>query len=158
SFAIGVNATATAANLATALDAKIQDLAQKDLAAASAVQASNEFFNIDAANPPLRVDGPPFDTATQLRPATATDTVRWYTGDDATADPRATMSARVADAITVTYGIRANEEALRTSVKNFATFAAVSFSATDPAAHERFNALAARITANLAPSSTKQQI
>jgi flagellin-like hook-associated protein FlgL len=158
SFAIGATAADTAANLASVLDTKIQGLAKTDLAAASAVEASNEFFNIDAAHPPQRVDGPPFDTATALRDATATDTVRWYTGDDATNDPRATMKARVDDAITVNYGIRGNEEALRTSVQNFATFAAMSFSASDPSARDRYNALAQRIGANLAPNSSVQQI
>jgi len=158
SFAIGATAADTAANLAGVLDTKIQALAKTDLAAASAVAASNGFFNIDAAHPPQRVDGPPFDTATAMRDATATDTVRWYTGDDATDDPRATMSARVDDAITVNYGIRGNEEALRTSVQNFATFAAMSFSAGDASARDRYNALTQRIGANLAPSSSVQQI
>ena len=41
-------------------------LANTQLVAASAVQAGNEFFNTDASHPPLRVDGPPFDTATGL--------------------------------------------------------------------------------------------
>lgn len=158
SFAIGATAANTAANLASALDAKIQGLAKTDLAAASAVAASNGFFNIDAGHPPQRVNGPPFDTATAMRDATATDTVRWYTGDDATNDPRATMKARVDDAITVNYGIRGNEEALRNSVQNFATFAAVSFSASDSSARDRYNALTQRIGANLAPSSSVQQI
>ena len=34
---------------------------------------------IDAANPPQRVDGPPFDTATALVDGTAGNTVSWYT-------------------------------------------------------------------------------
>ncbi|HLL28366.1 MAG TPA: flagellar biosynthesis protein FlgL [Xanthobacteraceae bacterium] len=158
SFAIGATAADTATNLANAIDSQIQTLAKTDLAAASAVQASNEFFNIDASHPPLRVNGPPFDSATGLRNATATDTVRWYTGDDATDDPRSTMSARVDDSITVNYGIRANEEAIRNSVQNFATFAAMTFPASDPTAQDRYNALAARVGDNLAPSTTKQQI
>jgi len=158
SFAIGANAAATAANLAGVLDTKIQALAKTDLAAASAVAASDNFFNTDASTPAQRVNGPPFDTATSLRDATATDTVKWYTGDDATNDPRATMSARVDDAITVSYGIRGNEEALRTTVQNFATLAAVSFSGSDPSANDRYNALTQRIGSNLAPSSTVQQI
>jgi flagellin-like hook-associated protein FlgL len=158
SFAIGANAAATAANLAGVLDTKIQALAKTDLAAASAVAASDNFFNTDASNPAQRVNGPPFDTATSLQNATATDTVKWYTGDDATNDPRATMSARVDDAITVSYGIRGNEEALRTTVQNFATLAAVSFSGSDPSANDRYNALTQRIGTNLAPSSTVQQI
>jgi flagellar hook-associated protein 3 FlgL len=158
SFAIGANAAATAANLAGVLDTKIQALAKTDLAAASAVAASDNFFNTDASNLAQRINGPPFDTATSLRDATATDTVKWYTGDDATNDPRATMSARVDDAITVSYGIRGNEEALRTTVQNFATLAAVSFSGSDPSANDRYNALTQRIASNLAPSSTVQQI
>src|ERR1700730_14534223 len=59
SFAIGANAAATAANLAGVLDTKIQALAKTDLAAASAVAASNNFFNTDASNPAQRVNGPP---------------------------------------------------------------------------------------------------
>jgi flagellar hook-associated protein 3 FlgL len=158
SFAIGANAAATAANLAGVLDTKIQALAKTDLAAASAVAASNNFFNTNASNPAQRVNGPPFDTATSLRNATATDTVKWYTGDAGTNDPRSTMMARVDDAITVSYGIRGNEEALRTTVQNFATLAAVSFSGSDPSANDRYNALTQRIGINLAPSSTVQQI
>jgi flagellar hook-associated protein 3 FlgL len=155
SFAIGATAADTAANLASALDTKIQGLAKTDLVAASAVQTSNEFF---ADDPPQRVAGPPFATATSLRNATATDTVRWYTGDNGTGDPRATMSARVDDSITVNYGIRANEVALRTSVQNMATFAAMSFSGSDPSASARYSALAQRIGSNIAPNPNVQQI
>lgn len=158
SFAIGATVANTATNLAAAIDTKIQSLAKTDLAAASAVAASDNFFNTDASNPAQRVNGPPFDTATSLRNATATDTVKWYTGDDGTNNPRSTMMARVDDAITVSYGIRGNEEALRTSVQSFATLAAVSFSGSDPSANDRYNALTQRIGTNLAPSSTVQQI
>ena len=56
--------------------------------AASAVAAGNDFFNTDASHPPQRVDGPPFDTATALVDGTAANTVAWYTGDNATDDPR----------------------------------------------------------------------
>lgn len=157
-FAIGATAADTAANLASALDGAIQTSAQTDLAAASAIQASNEFFDTDANNPAQRVDGPPFDSATQLRDATATDTVKWYTGDDATDDPLSTMTARVDDAITVKYGIRGNEEAIRNVVKNFATLAAVSFSSTDPNADARYTALATKVGNSLAPNSSTQQI
>jgi hypothetical protein len=68
------------------------------------------------------------------------------------------MTARVDDAITVKYGVRANEEAIRNVVKNFATFAAVSYSGSDPNAADRYTALGTRIGNNLAPSTTKQQI
>jgi flagellin-like hook-associated protein FlgL len=159
SFAIGATAADTANNFAGALDSAIQTSAQTDLAAASAVQASTEFFDTDADNPAQRVAGTgPFYNATSLRDATATDTVQWYTGDDATDDPRGTMTARVDDSITVKYGVRGNEEAIRDVVKNFATFAAVSFSGSDPNAADRYTALGTRVGNNLAPSTTKQQI
>src|SRR6185312_13821292 len=157
-FSIGATAADTANNLAGVLDTQIQATAQVDLQAASAVEASNNFFDTDAANPAQRVDGPPFDSATALRDATATDTVKWYTGDDATDDPLNTMTARVDDSITVKYGIRGNEEALRNVVKNFATLAAVSFSASDPNTQNRYTSLATRVGNSLAPNSTTQQI
>lgn len=157
-FAIGATAGDTATNLASAMDAQIQKSAQVDLEASSAVEASNNFFDTDADNPAQRVDGPPFDSATALRDATVTDTVKWYTGDDATDDPLGTMTARVDDSITVKYGIRGNEEALRNVVKNFATLAAVSFSASDPNTQNRYTSLATRVGNSLAPNSTTQQI
>ena len=45
--------------------------------------------------------------------------------------------------------MRANESALRTTVENLAAFAAMSFSASDPNAHARYEALAQRISGNL---------
>lgn len=159
SFAIGATVGDTAANLASAIDGKIKSAAKIDLVAASAIAASDNFFNTDADHPAQRVDGTPsFYEATSLRDATATDTVKWYTGDDATGDPRSTMSARVDDAITVNYGIRGNEEALRQTVQGFATLAAVTFSGSDPDAMQRYNALTSRVGSNLAPSTTSQQI
>lgn len=65
-FTIGANAAATAGNFQTALTSSISTLGATSLTAASSVQASNEFFNADVNNPPMRVDGPPFDTATGL--------------------------------------------------------------------------------------------
>ncbi|HWK86639.1 MAG TPA: flagellar biosynthesis protein FlgL [Xanthobacteraceae bacterium] len=159
SFAIGATADDTAANIAGALDGAIQTAGKTDLVAASAMAASNDFFNIDADHPPQRVSGTgPFYNATSLRDATATDTVRWYTGDDATGDPRASMTARVDDAITVSYGVRGNEEAIRNAVQNFATLAVMSFSGSDPDAHDRYVALTQRAGDNLAANPAKQQI
>jgi flagellar hook-associated protein 3 FlgL len=158
SFAIGATPGDTAINLAAAIDTQIQHFANTDLAAASAAQASHDFFAIDADNPPQRVDGPPFETATALRDATATDTVHWYVGDDATDDPRKTAIARIDDAITVNYGIRGNEEALRNVVQNLATFAATSFSPSDTDARDRYVALARRVGTNLAPPPGIQKI
>ena len=79
----------TAANLQTALTQSLGTLADTTLSAASAVAAGNDFFNIDDANPPQRVDGPPFDTATALVDGTAANTVSWYLGEAGTDDARA---------------------------------------------------------------------
>ena len=84
-------------------------MAATELTAASAVAAGNDFFDTDASNPPQRVDGPPFDTATAMIDGTAANTVQWYIGDSGTDDPRSTAVARADTSLTVSYGSRANE-------------------------------------------------
>ena len=149
---------ATAANLQAALLTSIGNLANTELVAASAVQAGNDFFNTDANNPPQRVDGPPFDTATAMIDGTPANTVAWYTGDDATDDPRSTALARADQSLTVSYGARANEQGLRVAVQNLAVFAAVQFSGADPDGQEQYNALQHRIGANLNGMPNQQSI
>jgi flagellar hook-associated protein 3 FlgL len=148
-FLIGATPADTAANITAALDTQIQRFAQTDLAAASAIQAGNEYFATDAANPPLRVDGPPFDTATGLVAGTPANTVSWYMGDNGTDSARATSTARIDDAITVDYGARANEEGIRWVVQNTAVFAAASFAGEDDISRERYYALAGRVGASM---------
>ena len=126
--------------------------------AASAVAAGNDFFNTDASNPPQRVAGPPFDTATALVNGTAADTVNWYLGDDATDDPRNTAIARVDQSLAVSYGVRANEHALATAVQSFAVFAAVSFSGSDPNAQGQYAALRQRVGAALVGVPNEQKL
>src|SRR3954447_26845165 len=77
-FVIGATPAATAANLQTALTAAIGKLADTSLTAASAVAAGNDFFG----NPPQRVVGPTFTTATATVAGTSADTVMWYIGED----------------------------------------------------------------------------
>jgi hypothetical protein len=144
SFLIGATVDNPATNLAAALDAEIQLAAKVELVASSAIQASEDFFAIDAANPPQRVDGPPFDTATAMIDGTAVNTVFWYLGEAATDDPRGTAIARVDETITVEYGARANEDGLRQTVQSLAVFAAMTFSDVDPDARARYHALAER--------------
>jgi flagellin-like hook-associated protein FlgL len=79
-FQIGADPDATAANLATALQASLEKLGGTALAAASTFAAADNFFN-GQGDPVLRVDGPPFDTATALVAATPADTVFWYRGE-----------------------------------------------------------------------------
>jgi hypothetical protein len=144
-FEIGATVDDTATNLAAALDAQIQQAAKVELVAASAVTASEDFFAIDSANPPQRVDGPPFDTATAMIDGTSANTVFWYVGEAAADDPRNTAIARIDETITVEYGARANEDGLRQTVQNLAAFAAMTFSDADPDARARYLALAERV-------------
>jgi flagellar hook-associated protein 3 FlgL len=157
-FTIGATPADTAANITAAMDTEVQRLAQVDLAAASAMQAGNDFFATDASNPPQRIAGsPPFHAATAMTDGTPANTISWYLGDNGTDNARATAVARVDDAIVVNYGARANEEGIRWIVQNEAVFAAISFSDTDPNARDRYYALAGRVGAAMdVPPGTQQ--
>jgi flagellar hook-associated protein 3 FlgL len=157
-FLIGATADDTAINLTAAIGVELERLAQVDLAAASAMQAGNDFFATDASNPPQRVAGPPFASATAMVAGTPANTISWYLGDNATDNARNTSVARVDDAITVNYGARANEDGIRWIVQNEAVFAAVSFSETDANARDRYYALAARVGTAMDMPPGMQQI
>lgn len=145
-FLIGATADDTATNITAAIGTELERLGRTELAAASAMQAGNDFFATDASNPPQRIAGsPPFYAATAMTNGTTSNTISWYLGDNATDNARATSVARVDDAITVNYGARANEEGIRWIVQNEAVFAAVSFSSADANARDRYYALAARV-------------
>jgi flagellar hook-associated protein 3 FlgL len=144
-FSIGADSTATAANLQAALGNSIGGLARTALSAASALAAADNFFNTDAANPPQRVAGPPFDTATGLVDATAANTVFWYTGEAGSQSARSTATARVDQSITVQYGLRANEEGIRWQLQHVAALAAISMPATDADSDGRAAALNTRL-------------
>ncbi len=143
-FTIGATSAVTATNLQAALTQGLGTLANTQLVAASAVQAGNDFFNTDATHPPQRVGGPSFATATTLVDGTA-NTVAWYTGDNATDDPRSTALARADQSLTVSYGARANEQGLRVAVQSLAVFAATQFSGSDPNGQAQYNALKQRL-------------
>jgi flagellar hook-associated protein 3 FlgL len=157
-FLIGADPAATTANLQARLTSAVGQLAQTSLSAASAIAAANDFFNVDGANPPRRVDGPPFDTATGLIAGTSANTVAWYTGEAGTLSARATAVTRIDTAMNVSYGMRANEEALRTPVANLAVFAAMTFFASDPNGQQRYTALTQRLQANLSEPTGTQKI
>ncbi len=159
SFEIGADAAATAANFQAALAQSIERAATTELAAASGFAAAQDFFAIDGANPPQRVDGPPFDSATALRDATATDTVRWYTGDDDSAvSARSTSVAKVDDQVNVAYGARANEEAFTWLVQNLAVLAAETFDDTSEADRVRYSEMSERAMANFSYPDGRQKI
>ena len=107
---------------------------------------------------PLRVNGPPFATASNLIGGTSANTVSWYTGETGTDSARGTAIARVDQSVTVQYGARANEQALRYQLQNVAVYASVTTNANNPNSKAQVNALQQRISANLAPQSGQQSI
>jgi len=153
-FTIGVDGTATATNLMNALKASIGQIADTSLTTASAVAASNNFFD----NPPQRVSGPPFDSAITLIDGTDADTVKWYVGEDGATPTRATASARIDSSMTANYGLRANEDALRSAVQNFAMFATANFLPSDPNANGNYRALSLRVASNLDGAQGQQKV
>jgi flagellin-like hook-associated protein FlgL len=157
SFAIGATPAATAANLNSALTSSIGTLAKTSLVAASAIRATHDFFD----QPPQRVDLTPpatLATATAAVNGTAANTVQWYTGDAGTGSARATSTVRVDPSVTVQYGIRANEDAIRSLMESVALLAAVTTSPTDPNGAGQISALNSRVAQNLTVTPGKQNI
>jgi flagellin-like hook-associated protein FlgL len=152
SFAIGATPAATSANLNAALNTSIGALANTSLVAASAVAASNNFFG----SPPLRVGTSPFAAATTLVPGTSANTVSWYTGEAGAGSARASSIARIDQSVTVQYGARANEQAIRSQLQSVAVLAAVT--STGPNAAAQVAALSSRVTQNLTAQPGQQTI
>jgi flagellar hook-associated protein 3 FlgL len=148
-FTIAPTSDVTATNLQNALTTALGTLADTALAAASAIKASSDFFDIDAANPPQRVAGPPFNTATAMVNGTTANTVTWYTGEAGASSARSTATAKVDQDIGVSYGLRANEEGIRWQVQQIAALAAISMPDTDPDTSARSAALNDRIRGGL---------
>jgi flagellar hook-associated protein 3 FlgL len=174
SFAIGVadpTATppvsaeeATAKNLNAAMSTAMTDLANGPMVAASAMQAGNNFFD----QPPMRVATKPLDQATALVEGTAANTVIWYQGEpniDDNGPARGSAVSQIDTSITVQYGARADEQALRNQLQTVAVFAAVSVdpdSLTDATyaknANAQIAALNTRVAQNLADVPGQQTI
>ena len=157
-FIIGASAASTAANLQAALTVGVGKLAGGALTAASAVGASNAFFSADANNPPQRVAGPPFASATALTAGSATNTVIWYTGEAGSDPARNTATAHPDQSLVVGYGARANEVGIRSLLQNIATLAAVTVSSSALNATDLSLALNQRLTANLTGSTGAQSL
>ncbi len=157
-FTLGASPAASAANLQAALTTALGNLGSTALTAASAMAAGENFFNIDDANPPQRVAGPPFDTATALVDGTAANTVSWYTGEAGSEAARTTALARADQTLALSYGMRANEQSLRQAMLGVAVFASVSFSPSDPQAGGAYEALKSRVVALLDGPPNQQRI
>lgn len=153
-FAIGATAADTAANFEAALNSLLAEAAQTDLAAASAFAAAEMFF-AGAGETQMRVDGPPFDSATALVAATDADTVKWYRGEDAPV-PRNTVTARVDDGLQVSYGVQANEAGPAELVRSLAVLAADSVASTDPSARGFYAAVNLRAADRLSEDVNPQ--
>jgi len=113
--------------------------------------------SVTAAIPPLRVGSVPFGTATTLVSGTPANTIAWYTGEAGPGPARAAATARVDPSAAVQYGIRANEQAIRSQVQTLAVFAAVT-TALSPNAALQMQALSERVAQNLMLQPGRQTI
>jgi flagellar hook-associated protein 3 FlgL len=111
-----------------------------------------------ATLPPLRVSGSPLSSATSLVSGTPANTISWYTGEAGQGSARATATARVDQSVTVQYGARANEAAIRSQLQTLAVFAAVTTSTTNPNAAAQVSALSERVAQNLVRQPGQQTI
>ncbi len=127
-FQIGATTAETAANIQAALKTALTSVGTTTLTAASAVEAANDFFDTANGAAPMRVAGPPYDTATGLVAGTANDTVIWYRGTNDTDTPRLDAQARVEDGLAVNYGVRANEDAFTSQIKQLAVLSSLDVS------------------------------
>lgn len=112
---------------------------------------------VTAIQPPLRVGGSPANTATTLVSGAA-NTVAWYTGEAGSGPARASSTARVDQASTVQYGVRANEQAIRAALQGVAVFASVTTSPTNPNSTSVVTALNQRVASVLTPTGTEQSL
>jgi flagellar hook-associated protein 3 FlgL len=112
---------------------------------------------VTAAQPPLRVGGVPFTTATTLVSGAA-NTVAWYTGEAGSGPARASSTARVDQTATIQYGVRANEQAIRSVLQSVAAFASVTVSPTSPNATALITAFNQRVATSLTPQGKQQSV
>lgn len=150
-FQIGGSASATLQNLRDSLVTALDGRSRTTLAAASSVVAAESFFAAGPNTPPKRVPSPP-ETATALVDGTSSNTVTWYTGDDdAGISARDGIAAQIDRAVSVSYGVRANERGITKTVAALAIFAAETYATGDTDQPARHQALADRVRSALAP-------
>lgn len=169
SFEIGADLDTTTANLKTSIDAALQNEAKTTLSAASSQVAAQNFFAGSLNNPPARVPGPDFENA--IAPPTKVgaidNTVIWYRGEDGILpldknDPaldtrtivvspssRGTASVQIDQGQTVGTGARANEEAFRVGLAQFAIMTLENFPADEPSSQARYEAMTTRVSDKL---------
>ncbi|MEI6574331.1 MAG: hypothetical protein WCO61_12425 [Alphaproteobacteria bacterium] len=131
SFAIGTTVANTASNIATALQSALVTTGKTQLFAASAKAAALDFFKGSTTNPPKRVAGPPFDSATAFTAGTAANTILWYQGTDDTNDPRNDRITKIDERVSIGVGVRANESGFMEALAGTALLVVTNFSTTD---------------------------
>jgi flagellar hook-associated protein 3 FlgL len=154
SFTIGSTPAATAANLQTALQTSVNTVANTSMVAASAMEASSNFFD----QPPQRVSGPPFATATTLVNGTSANTVSWYTGGTTTGSARTTQVAQIGPGQSVDYGVQANEQGIASQLQAIAAYAAFTVSPSNTNAAAQVSAMSASVAQALATQPSQQSI
>lgn len=154
-FQIGATPQDTTANFQAALNDALELAGNTDLAASSTYAASDSFF-AGQGETTMRVDGPPYETATALVAATTTDTVSWYSGQNDSTSARQSVQAKVADGSVVNYGVRANEKGIVDLVRTLAAMAVETYSSADPNAEARYKAMANGQLERLTTTSNSQ--
>ncbi|MDR3471943.1 MAG: hypothetical protein P4M09_09675 [Devosia sp.] len=157
-FQIGATTADTATNFQAALQSSLQTEGSTKLAVASNYEVANNFFNgqggstqrvaIDTtSNSYYAATG--YETAAQ----TASDTVQWYQGGDSNGSARTSVTTKVDDNTTVSYGVEANESGFVKLVRSLAVQAIQTYPTTDDAttatSQAKFNAVAAGQISNL---------
>ncbi|WP_439576081.1 hypothetical protein [Phreatobacter sp.] len=174
-FRVGANAAESLENLRTNLAGQLDGMVRTKLAAASAVKAGEDFFRGETS--PVALAGPPaveYGAPLRLVPglsgtmsdAVAYDslanadarTMRWYQGDRTTSPPRTTATAEIDSAQSVSYGARASEDALRSTVQYLAVASAITFSSADPHGLARYQALTPRVSGGLSMEDSAQSV
>ena len=112
---------------------------------------------VTAIQPPLRVGGAPLNAATTLVSGAA-NTVVWYTGEAGSGPARASSTARVDQTASIQYGVRANEQAIRSALQSVAAFAAVTTSPASSNATALVSALNQRVATSLTPQGRQQSV
>lgn len=154
-FAIGETVDDTASNLTTALRSALVSTGKTQLFSASAKAAAGDFFKGSTTNPPHRVNGPSFETATAFTAGSADDTVIWYQGTDDTNDPRNDRISKIDERLSIGLGVRANEPGFVEALTGAALLAVTNFSTSDETlAKKQFTDLRGRARDSLSQSKT----
>lgn len=155
-FLIGADLEETTQNLRDAISSALEEEAQTNLKAIANQWAADEFFDTYNGGTTMRVDGPPYDTATGVVDGSAT-TVAWYTGENSvTTNPREDKRAVIDANLTLNYGARANEQGITDLMKSLATFVAADFSGGTATDEKYYNTLSQNMRTVISPNADSQ--